>query len=344
MQNERPLEGCQILLVEDEPQILGLLQRAFSRAGAVVHGAGSLAAADSILRGLRPELVVTDLNLGDGDGLDMVREVRGRDWSSDVGIIVLSGAVDLNVHIDALNCGADDFVSKPVMTRVMLSRAANLVGLRRAERRARTLAARLSRYVSAPVLDRQDYGVRNRSPENLSATVLFTDLRGFTATLHDREPMDVFQALRAIHATQTRLVHAEGGYIDKFTGDGLLAIFEGEESEARACATAVSILAWAREHEGFGPFRPVPIGIGLHVGALLRGEFGDDERSELTVIGDVVNQAARICGVAGPLEALVTTEVLRAAGPAFASLGTRTASLKGLGLVDVHVLGSVQPS
>lgn len=328
------MQDCRALVVDDDAAVLALHARALARAGATVRTATSGREAVEVAREWQPELILTDMNMADGDGMAVITATRAEPWGADVAVIVLSGVPSLEVQLQALSRGADDFVAKPTAARLMVARAANLIALRRAERRARELSLRLRRFVAAPVLRADDA----QEPEQIEATVLFTDLRGFTSTLRTRPARQVYRALWEIHAAQVGFVHSHDGYIDKFTGDGMLAIFEGPDGPARACASARAIVRWAAAHPGFGPFSPVPIGLGLQRGELLRGVFGTEQRQELTVIGDAVNVAARLCGSAGPLEVLTTPDLIAAAGER--SHGGREVNIKGVGVVEVVALAT----
>lgn len=139
-------------------------------------------------------------------------------------------------------------------------------------------------------------------------TVLFSDMRGFTELADQYRPREVYAAINASIALQTKLVRAHGGSVNKFLGDGLLACFSGEDHIPRAFACVLEMLRILPEQEG--QRLPCRVGFGLHTGKVLFGILGDEERREFTVIGDVANTAARLCGLAGPFQALFTHEVL----------------------------------
>ena len=138
-------------------------------------------------------------------------------------------------------------------------------------------------------------------------TILFSDMRGFTEMAESFEPHEVYAAINASIAIQTRAVHAHGGSVNKFLGDGLLACFAGDNKSERALACMLDLLTRLPDHEG--ELLPCPVGFGLHCGHVLFGLLGDAQRREFTVIGDVANTAARLCGVAKPFQALVTAAV-----------------------------------
>lgn len=138
-------------------------------------------------------------------------------------------------------------------------------------------------------------------PRMGDATVLFTDLRGFTAMTESLAPANVLALVNELHGELVQIVRAHGGVIDKFTGDGMLAVFGALQPEndhadralavARGLRGAMKQLNRARAEREQPPLR---IGIGLHSGPIVAGCVGSEDRLEFTVLGDTVNTAARI--------------------------------------------------
>lgn len=138
-------------------------------------------------------------------------------------------------------------------------------------------------------------------------TVLFSDMRGFTELAEKHAPRKVYSTINASLAAQTGVIRRHGGSVNKFLGDGLLACFSGEDSGEKGVAAVVEMLQLLPEMQGD---LPCPVGFGLHHGHVLFGVLGDEERREFTVIGDVANTAARLCGIAHPFQALLTDAVV----------------------------------
>ena len=171
-------------------------------------------------------------------------------------------------------------------------------GLFRERLRQRNLARYLPAPFAAQLADEGLGAVKSRS---CAATVMFIDIRGFTALARTIEPAEVFALLQSYRRIVAAAVRTYGGFIDKFVGDGALAVFgiaEGpEDSAGCAVSAALEIIdrvdEWGRRQRAAG--RPaLKIGIGLHHGEVLVGAIGDDERLEFTVLGNTVNVAARI--------------------------------------------------
>ncbi len=177
----------------------------------------------------------------------------------------------------------------------------------------------LSRFFSPTVAEEVrrrglTHGLRGERKE---ITVLFTDIRGFTALSEALPPDELLESLNNAFAIKTREIFAENGTIDKFTGDGVLAFFGApiaqDDHARRALRAARSILESSRGLKTPSG-EPLHIGIGIATGVASVGPVGSTGRMEYTVIGDVVNVAARLVAKAEAGEILMTSETAMAAG------------------------------
>jgi adenylate cyclase len=156
---------------------------------------------------------------------------------------------------------------------------------------------------------------------NQTITVLFADIRGFTTISENEKPEKVVGLLNRYFSTMTEIIFAHGGTLDKYIGDGLMALFGaptvGEEDALNAVKAAVTMqkrLAKLNEElriEGYGQ---ISIGIGLHTGEATIGYIGSDKRSEYTAIGDTVNLASRLESNAGGGQILMSEATAAASG------------------------------
>jgi adenylate cyclase len=153
--------------------------------------------------------------------------------------------------------------------------------------------------------------------------VLFSDVRDFTSMTEREDPERVVTRLNRHFSEMVRIVHEEGGIVDKFIGDGIMAIFGLDQPDGaveHAVAAAVRMQAAASSHGDEGG-EGYEIGIGVHVGEVIAGNVGSPERLEFTCIGDAVNTAARLEGLSKVLGAriVVSDEVFHALSQAKAS-------------------------
>lgn len=184
----------------------------------------------------------------------------------------------------------------------------------------------MSRYLAREVVDlvlscRPDEPVAG---QELDVAVLVADMRGFTDTAEGLTPEELFETLNAYLEPMVEIVVRHRGMIDKFTGDGFMAVFgvpcaTGSEPELALTAAlelAEAVEARSRERERAGSPR-LGLGYGVHWGTAAAGSVGSLLRMEYTVVGDTVNVAHRVQALASSGEILATRATLRAAGNGF---------------------------
>lgn len=155
-------------------------------------------------------------------------------------------------------------------------------------------------HVSPQVVDRLLAAGATTSSDARQVAVMFVDIRGFTAAARARTPQEVVDRLDAAFAVLVEIVDRNGGIVNKFLGDGFLALFgapfDDPDAARRAVTAAREMLAAIEQHNVRSDW-PLRIGIGLHFGNVVAGNVGSPRRKEYTVIGDTVNLASRIEGL-----------------------------------------------
>lgn len=151
---------------------------------------------------------------------------------------------------------------------------------------------------------REGEGIK-RGGERREVTMLFSDIRGYTAFSETVTPEEVIEVLNRYFEIQSAIVERHGGDIDKFVGDELMAMFVGEDKEDRAVRCGVEIKEALAASFGAQTGRELAVGIGIASGAVVLGAMGARDRMDYTVLGSTVNLAARLCSKAGPWEVLV---------------------------------------
>ena len=181
-----------------------------------------------------------------------------------------------------------------------------------------------------------------------SIAVMFADLRGFTALSEGKLPFDVVFLLNRYFAEMGAAIEASGGRIDKFVGDGIVALFGVETGAAegtrqaiagaRAMVARLAALNAALAHDLPEPLR---IGIGIHTGPAIVGEMGYSQARQFTAIGDTVNTASRLEALTKKYQAhlLVSSEAADASGLDFAAFAHDTTDIRGRqGTLGVRVI------
>ena len=139
-----------------------------------------------------------------------------------------------------------------------------------------------------------------------------------TALAEKLKPADTIALINKYISLQAEIVREFGGSIDKYMGDAVLVIFEGEDATYRAIGCATEILREvAKLNES--AMQPVHIGIGLTFGPVVMGNMGSESRMEHTVIGPSVNLAARLCSLANPGQLVLPSHLYKAHADAFGS-------------------------
>ncbi|MBL4683711.1 MAG: HAMP domain-containing protein [Nannocystaceae bacterium] len=174
----------------------------------------------------------------------------------------------------------------------------------------------LSKFVSKATLGSVDAAesVVRRTGHRDVMTVLFSDIRGFTAYSETVVPEEVVAMLNRYLDAQAEVVDSHGGDIDKFVGDELMAHFHGEGMEARAVECAVEMLAAVERVNAALPegTTRLQVGIGINAGDVVFGAMGARNRMDFTVIGDAVNLGARLCSIAAGGQVVVSSAIASA--------------------------------
>ncbi len=179
----------------------------------------------------------------------------------------------------------------------------------------------MEKYLSQPTVqsikEHRDVTQLKLGGERKYVTALFSDARGFTSLSEKMSPEDVVRLMNIYLNLQAKVIHQFGGTIDKFVGDEVMAIFEGRGSEINAVRAAVEIQSYckalnaARAATGE---KTISIGIGLNNGEVVMGNMGSEDHMDYTVIGDNINVAARMCGIAQPGMVLISKAIAEVIG------------------------------
>jgi len=153
-------------------------------------------------------------------------------------------------------------------------------------------------YVSPAVVDKLLTLKPDLRSENKNVCVMFLDIRNFTSFAEKRSPAEVVEYLESLFEFMVEIINRHNGIINKFLGDGFMAVFGAPLSDGHDCENALEasreILDRLNRETAAGSILPTKVGIGLHAGEAVTGSIGSALRREYTVIGDVVNLAARI--------------------------------------------------
>jgi adenylate cyclase len=328
-----------ILVVDDLPENIRLLEAVLSPRGYAVVSARSGPKALECIATEAVDLVLLDILMPEMDGYEVCRRLRADPATSFLPIVMVTASGDQE-KLAAIEAGADDFITKPFEKSELLARVRSLLRIKEYHDTIEAQAAQLAewnreleRRVSEQVeeLDRIGRLRRFLSPQLVDLvsagddsfleshrreiTVVFCDLRGFTSFAESSEPEDVMQVLGEYYAALGDLVHRFEGTLERFTGDGVMVLFNDPvpcpDAPERAVRLAVAMRnriaqlneGWARK--GY----ELSFGVGIAQGHATLGLIGFEGRSDYTAIGSVTNLAARLCARAEPGQILIGSRV-----------------------------------
>ncbi len=279
----------------------------------------------------RPDLLLLDVMMPGLTGYDVCRRLREQAATATLPVVMITALDPNDERVKGIEAGADDFLSKPINQGELLARVRSLLRIKRLHDELAGLNATLERRVAEQVAQLERLGRLKRffSPALAEAivsggaedplrshrreiTVVFLDLRGFTAFAETSEPEDVMTVLREYHAAMGELILAHEGTLERFTGDGMMIFFNDPvvvtDAEERALRMAVAmrgrVEALRERWRKLG--YDLDFGVGIARGYATLGAIGFEGRWDYGAIGTVTNLAARLCGEARPGQILIS--------------------------------------
>lgn len=312
-----PVFSRSVLLVDDDAFVRTTIAEMLEGQGYTVLQAETGNAAIATAMRTHIDAFLLDMEMPGMSGAELCRIIRAMDAYKVTPILFVTGAVEHTNLVEAFAAGCDDFINKPFDAVVLRARlGGNLARLHYFEQLRHTREA-LNQYLSKRTREVVEAASRCGTappPELRAVTILFTDIRGFTALAEEMKPEKVFSLLSVQLAEQVNLVYEHSGYIDKFGGDGVMAVFDGKDMVRQACLCALRIIECARAGDVRGNEKIRQLGIGIHAGQAMIGNIGSPQHLDYSVIGTTVNLAARLCGHAGRMSIVVSKAVRDAAG------------------------------
>jgi adenylate cyclase len=329
--NPTPIIGQSVLVVDDNPDMRSYVAEILGHSGYQIITARNGYEGYNIAQGVRPDLIITDLMMPLLTGIEMIQMIRSQDQVRGIPIILLTAKVDEETRIEGTEHGADAYLAKPFNDRELLAEVRNLLALKENEKRVLELNTYLTesvlkRFLPSALVKKAASGSLSLDlrPEPRLVTVLFSDIVGFTQLSNTLRSRKVAEVLNEYLETMTKVIFNNGGTVDKFMGDAILALYGAPEeltpneqvrraiNSARGMQHALIHLnrRWLEQgiFETDGR-KGVQFRCGIHQGTAVVGMFGSDERADYTAIGPSVNIAARLQAAAVPGNILVSAAV-----------------------------------
>ena len=299
-----------VLVVDDDQLNRMLLTRSLEQEGHRVGSAASGQEALEILREKPFDVVLLDIVMPELDGVSVLERLKRDPVLQHVPVIMISAVDEIETVVRCIEMGSEDYLPKPfnpVLLRARINAALAKKRLHEVEReRVREVFSRfVPEHVVDDVLERTDEDLRLGGSRGVG-TVMFTDIREFTAFTERTQPDRVIDLLNEYFGEMIDAIFHHGGTLVGYLGDGLLAVFGApiplDDHADRALAAAREMLAVrlprfnhrVRERTRGNGFE---MGIGLNSGLFIAGNVGSARRLEYSVYGDTVNTASRIEGM-----------------------------------------------
>ena len=343
-----------VLVVDDTAVNVKLLADLLGAKGYAVITASSGKEALDKIEAESPDIVLLDVMMPGMTGYDVCKKLRENRATAMLPVVMVTALDPGQERVKGIEAGADDFLTKPINQPELLARVRSLLRVKALHDELAELNRTLEARVAAQVAQLENLSRLKRffSPQLAEAiltggaedplkshrreiTVVFLDLRGFTAFAETAEPEEVMAVLREYHAEMGKLVVAHEGTLERFTGDGMMIFFNDpvvvENPSERAVRMAVAMrqrvaelaVRWRKlGHE-------LDFGVGIAQGYATIGAIGFEGRLDYGAIGSVTNLAARLCSEARPGQILIQRRVYAAVEELIEATAVGELALKG---------------
>ena len=333
---------ARILIVDDNAMNVDILQSCLGFHGYEIITATDGEEALATAREQQPDLILLDVMMPKLDGLEVCRRLKADASFPFMPIILVTARADSKDVVAGLEAGGDEYLTKPVDQDALVARVRSMLRIKDLHDTGERLAAQLAEWnktleqrVQEQVAQLERLGRLKRffSPQlaelivtgdtedplrshRREVTVVFLDLRGFTAFAETSEPEEVMGVLREYHAEMGRLILAHEGTLERFTGDGMMIFFNDPVPVPNPAERAIRMAVAMRDRVGdlIGRWRKrgydLDLGVGIAQGYATIGAIGFEGRWDYGAIGTVTNLAARLCGEARPGQILISQRLL----------------------------------
>jgi len=293
-------------------------------------GEEALAAAKELL----PDLILLDVMMPKLDGFEVCKRLKGDTSLPFMPIILCTAKADSKDVVTGLEAGADEYLTKPIEQMALVARVKSVLRLKQLHDQVTEMNRSLEQRVSEQLVEiaRMSGLKRFLAPQiaelvlssggeqlleshRREVSIVFCDLRGFTAFAETAEPEEVMTVLREYHDGLAGLIHSFEGTLERFAGDGLMILFNDPLPCPDPCERAVKMAVQMRDRviDLAAKWRKLGhdlgFGVGIAHGFATLGRISSQGRFDYTAIGRVVNLAARLCGEAKTGQILIDGKV-----------------------------------
>ncbi len=291
-------ESAKLLVADDNKVNRLLLQRSLELQGHRVALAENGRIALQRLREAAFDLLLLDIEMPEMDGFAVLEALKADRALRDLPVIVTSSVEGVANIVRCIELGAEDYLPKPLNAVLLKARVQASLEKKRLRDQQKEMVRRFATAEVAEDLQQSGFTLGGR---RVTASVMFSDIRGFTALVEQQSPEETIELLNAYYALMFDAISSHGGVVNQMIGDGLMAIFGAplplpNHASAAVCAALemlemVALFNVDRVAAGKPGLR---IGIGIATGQMVAGYTGTQQRATYTCIGDTVNLAARL--------------------------------------------------
>jgi adenylate cyclase len=295
---ERRAAAARLLVVDDNRVNRLLLVRNLELQGHSVAAAENGRVALETLRREPFDLVLLDMEMPEMDGFEVLECLVNDPQLSDLPVIVTSSLEGIDNVVRCIELGADDYLHKPVNPVLLRARIDSSLEKKRLRDEQKELVRRFATPEVAQDLESSGFALGGK---RVVATVMFVDIRDFTALAETQPPEETIELLNTYYALMFDAIGGHGGVVTMMMGDGLMAVFgapvplpEHAVRAVRAAREMIDLVAlFDREQEKAGKPQ-IRIGVGIATGEMVAGYTGTKHRATYTCVGDTVNLASRL--------------------------------------------------
>lgn len=295
---ERQAAGGRLLVVDDNKVNRLLLMRGLELHGHTVAAAENGRVALEMLRREPFDVVLLDMEMPEMDGFQVLEELVGDRQLRDLPVIVTSSLEGIANVVRCIELGAEDYLTKPVNPVLLKARIGASLEKKRLRDQQRELVSRFATPEVAQDLEDSGFSLGGKL---VRATVMFSDIRDFTALAESQSPEETIELLNTHYALMFDAITNRGGVVTSMMGDGLMSVFGApmplvahEESAVRAALEMIELIGLLNREREAAHKPALRIGIGIASGEMVAGYTGTKARATYTCIGDTVNLASRL--------------------------------------------------
>jgi adenylate cyclase len=312
-------EKILILVVDDSATMRLLISNALVKTGFEVMQAENGEIALAVLKTTKPDAILLDVEMPGSNGFEVCKTIRQLLGYEHIPVMMVTALEDYESINQAFLAGATDFTTKPINTdligyrvRYMVRTSSYFEELLYAEKKVRALndellaklveiqenAKAVARFVPKDflkVLNRQSIAdIKLGDCVEKEMTILFLDIKSFSSLAERLSSVEIFNLVNSLMKCLDPVIVTHSGFIDKYIGDALMALFEEADHALSAALAMLEAINELNKKRILDHLDPIDVGIGINTGSVIVGTIGFESRMDCSVISDAVNIASRI--------------------------------------------------